>query len=119
MPPIRPTTMCKRWRTRMLVLAGLTDPRVTYWEPAKWVARLRENSTPAQQLIALNTNMDAGHGGAAGRFERFKEVALDYAFALKISRRPGVTSHAKKARDLVASSDDNGSRVESQAETTT
>ena len=64
--------------------AGLTDPRVTYWEPAKWIARLR-HSTPATNLILLKTNMEAGHGGASGRFEALKELALDYAFALKIA----------------------------------
>jgi oligopeptidase B len=67
----------------MLVLAGLTDPRVTYWEPAKWVARLRQLKTD-QSLLAFRTNMDAGHAGAAGRFERLKEVALAYAFAIKV-----------------------------------
>jgi oligopeptidase B len=66
----------------MLVLAGLSDPRVTYWEPAKWVARLRDVKTD-RNLLALRTNMDAGHAGAAGRFERLKEVALVYAFAIK------------------------------------
>jgi oligopeptidase B len=66
----------------LLVLAGLTDPRVTYWEPAKWVAKLRATKTDRNPL-ALRTNMDAGHGGAAGRFERLEEVALVYAFALK------------------------------------
>jgi oligopeptidase B len=65
----------------MLVLAGLTDPRVTYWEPAKWVARLRANKTDNNTLL-LRTNMDAGHGGAAGRFDRLEEVALGYVFAL-------------------------------------
>ncbi|MBV9236814.1 MAG: prolyl oligopeptidase family serine peptidase, partial [Xanthobacteraceae bacterium] len=66
----------------MLVLAGLTDPRVTYWEPAKWVARIRERRTN-DKLVAFRTNLDAGHGGASGRFDRLKEVALSYAFALK------------------------------------
>jgi oligopeptidase B len=67
----------------ILALAGLTDPRVTYWEPAKWVAKLRELKT-GDRLLLLRTNMDAGHAGASGRFERLKEVALAYAFALKI-----------------------------------
>jgi len=66
----------------MLVLAGLTDPRVTYWEPAKWVARLRATKTDDRPLL-LRTNMDAGHGGAAGRFDRLEEVALGYVFALR------------------------------------
>jgi oligopeptidase B len=68
----------------MLVLAGLSDPRVTYWEPAKWVARLRQTKTD-NNLIAFRTNMDAGHGGASGRFDRLKEVALAYAFAIRIA----------------------------------
>ncbi|MEO0619491.1 MAG: S9 family peptidase [Pseudomonadota bacterium] len=68
----------------ILALAGLTDPRVTYWEPAKWVARLRANNT-SDATILLKTNMDAGHGGASGRFERLHEVALAYAFALKVT----------------------------------
>ncbi len=65
----------------MLVLAGLTDPRVTYWEPAKWVAKLRAMKTDTNPLL-LRTNMDAGHGGAAGRFDRLDEVALVQAFML-------------------------------------
>jgi oligopeptidase B len=70
----------------ILALAGLTDPRVTYWEPAKWVARLRELKTDSRPLI-LKTNMEAGHGGAAGRFDRLEETALVYAFALAVAGR--------------------------------
>ncbi|WP_108817691.1 S9 family peptidase [Pseudovibrio sp. Alg231-02] len=66
----------------IFALGGLTDPRVTYWEPAKWVATLREKKAN-DSLVMLRTNMDAGHGGASGRFDRLKEVALVYAFALK------------------------------------
>jgi oligopeptidase B len=68
----------------MLVLAGLSDPRVTYWEPAKWVARLRQLKTD-RNPIAFRTNMDAGHAGASGRFDRLKEVALAYAFAINVA----------------------------------
>ena len=65
----------------ILAMAGLTDPRVTYWEPAKWVARLRATMTSGGPVL-LHTNMGAGHGGAAGRFDRLDEVAIAYAFAL-------------------------------------
>ncbi len=68
----------------ILACGGLTDPRVTYWEPAKWVARLRKLNT-SDNLLLLKTNMEAGHGGASGRFEQLKEVALNYAFALKVA----------------------------------
>ncbi|MCM5558624.1 S9 family peptidase [Pleomorphomonas sp. JP5] len=67
----------------MFVLAGLTDPRVTYWEPAKWVARLRALKTDDNPQV-MHINMDAGHGGASGRFDELKETALEYAFALKV-----------------------------------
>ena len=70
----------------ILALAGLTDPRVTYWEPAKWVARLRARRTGEAPLL-LHVNMDAGHAGASGRFDGLKETALEYAFALKIMGR--------------------------------
>ncbi len=63
---------------------GLTDPRVTYWEPAKWIAKLRTLNT-SENLVLLKTNMEAGHGGASGRYEQLKEIAVDYAFALKIA----------------------------------
>ncbi len=66
----------------IFALAGLTDPRVTYWEPARWMARLREANQGEAPLL-LRTNMDAGHGGAAGRFDRLEEVALVFIFALR------------------------------------
>ena len=65
----------------MLITGGLTDPRVTYWEPAKWAAKLRHEA-PNGGPYYLKINMGAGHGGATGRFEGLKEVALEYAFAL-------------------------------------
>ncbi|MGN3974810.1 S9 family peptidase [Tsuneonella sp. SYSU-LHT278] len=65
----------------MLVTAGLNDPRVTYWEPAKWVARLREKKTDDNVLL-LKTNMGAGHGGKSGRFESLRETAEEYGFIL-------------------------------------
>ncbi|KQY19796.1 S9 family peptidase [Rhizobium sp. Root482] len=68
----------------ILALAGLTDPRVTYWEPAKWVAKLREKTTGSEPIL-MKTNMDAGHGGASGRFQRLEEIAFEYAFAIKVA----------------------------------
>jgi oligopeptidase B len=65
----------------LLVTAGLNDPRVTYWEPAKWVAKLRELKTDANELL-LKTNMGAGHGGKSGRFESLRETAEEFAFIL-------------------------------------
>ncbi|ODU69007.1 MAG: peptidase S9 [Novosphingobium sp. SCN 66-18] len=65
----------------LLVTAGLNDPRVTYWEPAKWVAKLREMKTDGRELL-LKTNMGAGHGGKSGRFESLKETAEEFAFIL-------------------------------------
>ena len=68
----------------LLATAGLTDPRVTYWEPAKWVARVRELRTD-NGLTLLRTNMGAGHGGASGRFDSLRERAQDYTFALLVA----------------------------------
>ncbi|MDZ4790186.1 MAG: S9 family peptidase [Hyphomicrobiales bacterium] len=68
----------------ILAVAGLTDPRVTYWEPAKWVAKLRANKTNGN-ILMLKTIMEAGHSGASGRFDRLKDVALVQAFAVMIS----------------------------------
>jgi oligopeptidase B len=68
----------------ILAVGGLTDPRVTYWEPAKWVAKLRDMKTD-DNLLLFKTNMGAGHGGASGRFDRLKEVAFVYAFGLKVA----------------------------------
>ncbi|WP_017930109.1 S9 family peptidase [Robiginitomaculum antarcticum] len=65
----------------VLITGGLSDPRVTYWEPAKWAAKLREHQT-GKAPIVLKINMDAGHQGESGRYTRLKEVALEYAFAI-------------------------------------
>ncbi len=74
----------------MLITASLNDPRVQYWEPAKWAARLRATKT-GDGLLLLKTNMGAGHGGASGRYERFREWAFEYAFILD---RLGLGSNA-------------------------
>ena len=70
----------------LLVTTGLFDSQVQYWEPAKWVAKLRDKKTD-DNLLLLETNMDAGHGGASGRFQRYKETALEYAFMLKLEEK--------------------------------
>ncbi|MCL6709575.1 S9 family peptidase [Pseudomonas sp. R2.Fl] len=68
----------------ILALSGLTDPRVTYWEPTKWIARLRDRAPDGGPYL-LKTNMGAGHGGKSGRFQRLEEQAFDYAFAVKVA----------------------------------
>ena len=69
----------------LLVLAGLNDPRVQYWEPAKWVAKLRATKQGSREVL-LKTEMGAGHFGPSGRYERFKETAFEYAFLMKYVR---------------------------------
>lgn len=73
----------KQYYPNLLVTTGLFDSQVQYWEPAKWVAKLRDYKTDDNVLL-LHTNMEAGHGGASGRFKRFKETALEYAFILDL-----------------------------------
>lgn len=68
----------------VLITAGLTDPRVTYWEPAKWAAKLREFQK-GEAPILLKTNMDAGHQGESGRYDSLKETAFEYSFAVKLA----------------------------------
>ena len=70
----------------MLVTTGYHDSQVQYWEPAKWVAKLRVSKTDANVLL-FHTNMEAGHGGASGRFEALKEIAREYAFFLALNQR--------------------------------
>jgi oligopeptidase B len=68
----------------LLITGGLHDSQVQYWEPAKWAAKLRELKTDKNQLL-LKTNMDAGHGGASGRFRRHHETAFSYTFLLDLA----------------------------------
>jgi oligopeptidase B len=72
---------------QMLVTAGLNDPRVAYWEPAKWTAKLRAKKTDNNRLL-LRTNMGAGHGGASGRYDYLREIAFKYAFVLDVLSLP-------------------------------
>ena len=67
----------------LLVTAGLNDPRVQYWEPAKWTAKLRAHKTDSNRLL-LKTKMSAGHGGPSGRYERLREKAFEYAFLFDV-----------------------------------
>ena len=67
----------------ILITTSLNDPRVGYWEPSKWCAKLRANKTD-KNLLLYKINMDAGHGGASGRYQQFHEIAFEYAFVLKV-----------------------------------
>ena len=69
----------------LMVTTGLHDSQVQYWEPAKWVAKLRERRTN-DNLLILHTDMDTGHGGASGRYQRYKEIAREYAFLLNLAQ---------------------------------
>ena len=75
------TNLARKAYPAMLVRTSLNDSQVMYWEPAKYVARLRALKTDPHPLAFL-TNMGAGHGGASGRYDRLREIALDYAFVL-------------------------------------
>ena len=66
----------------MLVKTSFNDSQVMYWEPAKYVAKLRTLKTDDERRCCSKTNMAAGHGGASGRYDRLREIALDYAFVL-------------------------------------
>ena len=72
----------------LLVLAGWNDNRVSYWEPAKWVAKIRTQNTGSTPPL-LSTAFETGHGGASGRYSGLAEVALQYAFVLKAQGRTG------------------------------
>jgi oligopeptidase B len=83
------TNIDNRPYPNVLATGGLTDPRVTYWEPAKWAAKLRHHNTADSKILCW-INMEAGHGGASGRFDRLKEIALSYGFALMVTGKTGV-----------------------------
>ena len=86
----------------LLVTTGLHDSQVQYWEPAKWVAKLRELKTDDRQLL-LYTDMDAGHGGKSGRFKAYEDIALEYAFILALAGND--ERRAASAARLVSQSD--------------
>lgn len=77
----------KKAYPNLFVTAGLNDDAVGYWEPAKWVAKLRSNKTD-KNLLLLQTNMGAGHSGSSGRFNRLKEYALHYSFLISLAEKP-------------------------------
>jgi oligopeptidase B len=74
----------RRKYTNLLATTGFSDSQVQYWEPAKWIAKLRQFRSDKSDVILFHTNLDAGHGGASGRFERLKEIALEYAFMFSL-----------------------------------
>jgi oligopeptidase B len=76
----------------LLVLSGLHDSQVQYWEPTKWVAKIRETHAGGAPSVLLHTNMEAGHGGASGRYKRYRETALQYAFLLETCNQSALSS---------------------------
>ena len=76
----------KKRYPNLFVTAGYHDSQVQYWEPAKWVAKLRDYKTDTN-VVFLHTNMNTGHGGASGRFDALKEVARDYSFLLQLEHQ--------------------------------
>ena len=70
----------------MLVITSLQDSQVQYWEPAKWVAKLRALKTDSDRLL-LRTYMEAGHGGVSGRYKRYHETAFEYAFLIDLAEK--------------------------------
>ena len=82
----------------LLITTGLNDPRVAYWEPAKFAAKLREMKTD-DNLLLLQTNFSSGHAGASGRYDNLKEVAVDYAFL--IDRLCTPTAPADQSREMI------------------
>ena len=70
----------------LLITTGLHDSQVQYWEPAKWIAKLRDYNKSKNYLL-LHTNMDTGHGGASGRFNALKEIAMEYAFLIGLEQK--------------------------------
>ncbi len=85
----------------VLAVAGLTDPRVTYWEPAKWVAKLRDHKQ-GDAPVLFKINMSAGHAGASGRFSRLEEIAYSYAFAIKVAAIAGAKLRTPQAEAVTA-----------------
>jgi len=82
----------------LLVLAGLHDSQVQYWEPAKWVAKLRTHRTDSNRLL-LKTEMEAGHGGPSGRYRQYRETALIYAFMLDLVGTTDGRTHGSRHED--------------------